>query len=150
MVLPNRSVTVDVELIFKPKVHSLWRSSGLYFIPILFSIFINDIFNCCKSSLIQLYADDTQIYLSHPIGLVEDLGDPVNEDLVKICEWSKINKLLINTTKTLAIWFHHAITMNTVRLAILRLHNASIYYVIIIILARTPEIGQGPGRILSY
>ena len=35
---------------------------------ILFSIFINDIFTCCKNSAIHLYVDDVQIYLSRPTG----------------------------------------------------------------------------------
>ena len=37
----------------------------------LVSIFINAIVMCCKNSSIHLYADDVQMYLSRPIGLID-------------------------------------------------------------------------------
>jgi len=75
--------------------------------PILFSIFINDIVYSCKSSLIHLYADDAQIYLSRPIGLSEDLICRLNEDLESIRMWSKNNFLNLNVEKTKAIAIGH-------------------------------------------
>ena len=49
--------------------------------PLLFSIFINDIATNCKSSLIHLYANDVQMYLLRPVGLIEDLTSRLDEDL---------------------------------------------------------------------
>lgn len=75
--------------------------------PILFSIFVNDIVSACNSSLIHLYADDAQIYLSRPIGLYEDLICRLNEDLESICMWSRNNFLNLNVGKTKAIAIAH-------------------------------------------
>lgn len=75
--------------------------------PILFSIFINDIVSCCESSSIHLYADDAQIYLSRPPGLIEDLIFRLNEDLANILNWSEANNLSINILKTQAICLHN-------------------------------------------
>lgn len=75
--------------------------------PILFSLFINDIVHCCKSSMVHLYADDAQIYLSRPPGLTEDLVYRLNEDLREICRWSQNNNLCINASKTQALTIHH-------------------------------------------
>ena len=75
--------------------------------PILFSMFINDMVGCCKNTSIHLYADDAQIYMSRPVGLKEDLGERINDDLRLICKWADTNRLLINTSKTQAICLHH-------------------------------------------
>jgi len=67
--------------------------------PLLFSIFINDIFSVCESVSIHAYADDIQIYLSRHIGLIEDLCCRFNEDLHRIYTWAKDNKLDLNARK---------------------------------------------------
>ena len=94
--------------------------------PILFSIFINDIVSCCRSSSIHLYADDAQIYLSRPLGLIEDLSYRINADLRRICNWSDLNHLMINTSKTKAICFHH--TVLSTNLPEIRINNDTIVY----------------------
>jgi len=75
--------------------------------PILFSMFINDIVKCCHNVSIHLYADDAQIYLSRPIGLVEDLVVRINEDLSRISDWAKNNSLILNASKTQALPISH-------------------------------------------
>lgn len=71
--------------------------------PLLFCIFINDIAHVCNSVSFHLYADDIQIYLSRPIGLIEDLFHRVNDDLKGIYRWSVENGLTLNPSKTQAI-----------------------------------------------
>lgn len=71
--------------------------------PVLFCIFINDLAHHCKSSSFHLYADDVQVYLSRPIGLIEDLFCRVNEDLLAIYKWSVENGLTLNPSKSQAI-----------------------------------------------
>ena len=41
--------------------------------PLLFSMFINDVFNCTHDAIMHAYADDVQLYLSNRMGLIEDL-----------------------------------------------------------------------------
>lgn len=71
--------------------------------PVLFCMFINDISHVCKSVSFHLYADDVQIYLSRPVGLLEDLFHRINSDLSAIYIWSVENGLTLNPSKTQAI-----------------------------------------------
>lgn len=68
--------------------------------PLLFSLFINDIFLICKHSKIHGYADDIQLYISNRTGLVEDLCAKLNDDVEKIRKWSVANKLSLNPDKS--------------------------------------------------
>lgn len=68
--------------------------------PLIFSIYINEIFSICKDVTIHGYADDIQIYISRRIGLKEDLCARLNEDLERISAWAEINKLKINPLKS--------------------------------------------------
>lgn len=68
--------------------------------PLLFSMFINDIFSLCKFSNIHGYADDIQLYISNRIGLVEDLSYKLNEDIETIRVWAQQNKLTLNPDKS--------------------------------------------------
>lgn len=68
--------------------------------PILFTMFINDIFTVVENCSIHGYADDVQLYLSRRMGLIEDLTVRVNEDLNKIHDWAIKNKLSLNASKS--------------------------------------------------
>jgi len=68
--------------------------------PILFSIFINDLFAVVENASIHCYADDVQIYLSNRIGLTEDLCFRLNEDLLNISTWAERNSLRLNPQKS--------------------------------------------------
>ena len=68
--------------------------------PILFTIFINDIFSVCEYVCMHAYADDIQLYISRPIGLIEDLCACLNEDLDKIYNWSEMNAIRLNPKKS--------------------------------------------------
>jgi len=68
--------------------------------PILFTIFINDIFSVCEHVCMHAYADDIQLYISRPLGLIEDMCARLNEDLAKIHKWSEINSIRLNPVKS--------------------------------------------------
>ena len=66
--------------------------------PLLFLIFINDIFNCLKSSKMILYADDASFNNSHES--LNELYETVNCELDLLYNWTLVNKLVINVKKT--------------------------------------------------
>ena len=66
--------------------------------PLLFLLYINDLFNIPIPSKIDLYADDSTIHFSGQS--VEYVNDVLNEDLTLIVSWSKYNSLELNYTKS--------------------------------------------------
>lgn len=102
--LSNRTQRVVIgEAISEPRSLLSGVPQGSILGPILFCMFINDLPRVCKNVSTNLYADDVQIYLSRPIGLIEDLVVRINEDLIKIHDWSETNGLSLNPGKTQAI-----------------------------------------------
>jgi len=102
--LENRQQRVKVDSNFSSsKCVRYGVPQGSILGPILFTLFINDIVQSCKNSSIHLYADDTQIYCSRPIGLSEDLVARLNEDLQSISTWATVNSLCLNASKSKAI-----------------------------------------------
>lgn len=75
--------------------------------PLLFSMFINDIFSLCKFSNIHGYADDIQLYISNRIGLVEDLSYKLNDDIEAIRIWAQRNHLKLNPDKSCVLPIKH-------------------------------------------
>ena len=68
--------------------------------PLLFGIYLNDLFSTCENVAMHGYADDIQIYLSRPPSLVEDVCYRLNEDLHKISVWASQNGLSLNAGKS--------------------------------------------------
>lgn len=66
--------------------------------PTLFVIYINDIVKYVKNCKIQLFADDTILYVSGT--KIEEIVDAINEDLKIIYQWLTSNNLKVNITKT--------------------------------------------------
>ena len=66
--------------------------------PLIFLIYINDICNCSPSSNFIMYADDTNIIISDK-NLIQ-LEYTINDELIKVNNWLKANKLLLNVNKT--------------------------------------------------
>lgn len=71
--------------------------------PLLFSLFVNDVFSVCSYVNVHAYADDIQLYLSSRIGLVEDLCFRINSDLSAITAWARNNCLSLNATKSFVL-----------------------------------------------
>lgn len=68
--------------------------------PLLFTMFINDLPTVLSHCNFHIYADDVQLYLSFPIGMVEDSVAKINDDLRSIMKWSAQNALTLNPEKT--------------------------------------------------
>jgi hypothetical protein len=65
--------------------------------PILFLIYINDLYTCSEL-LILMLADYTAGLASHTN--IDILTTFVNAELKKIAEWFRINKMAVNVNKT--------------------------------------------------
>ena len=72
--------------------------------PLLFIIYINDLYNV--SNILQpiMFADDTNLFSSH--SNIKDLFNNVNLELSKIVVWFKAKKLSLNEGKTKYTFFH--------------------------------------------
>ena len=73
--------------------------------PLLFLIYINDIFKSLKYTKSVMFADDTNLVYSHSD--IKTLFKKTNEDLVTIDKWFRANKISLNTNKTKYIFFHN-------------------------------------------
>ena len=72
--------------------------------PILFLLYINDITNVSDKLKYVIFADDTNILMSHPN--LQNLVHSLNIELSKIYNWICANKLALNNTKSHYIHFH--------------------------------------------
>jgi hypothetical protein len=66
--------------------------------PLSFIVYINYIIRVSEIADIILFADDTNMFLSHPS--FNTLFTLVNNELLKISKWLKLNKLSLNIKKT--------------------------------------------------
>ena len=69
---------------------------GLILGPLFFLVYINDLVSSLKSVSVQIYADDTVLYVSGKDGNTATLQVGLN----KLLDWSKANKLFLNAKKT--------------------------------------------------
>ena len=70
---------------------------GSVFGPLLFLVFINDLPGVLETSIAYLFADDTKINNTDPALL--------QNDLLRLHQWSLKNKMQFNFSKTSLIWF---------------------------------------------
>jgi hypothetical protein len=67
--------------------------------PLLFLLYVNDIYNAIPDSKIKLFADDTNLFL-HDRNL-QNLYSKANEGLEQLSNWFTANKLSLSVDKTL-------------------------------------------------
>ena len=72
--------------------------------PLLFIIYINDIIHSSTVFRFIIFADDKTLYTT--LNTQEDINDILNDELVKINNWLKVNKLSLNVAKTKVMLFH--------------------------------------------
>jgi hypothetical protein len=101
--LSDRAQCVDINGTFSDFVSldiSVIQRSTLG--PILFLCYINDFWNA--STLFSvLFADDTTSLAKGRV--LSDLVEYVNTELQKIAQWYRVNKMVVNTSKTKYIFF---------------------------------------------
>ena len=73
--------------------------------PLPFSLYMNDLPSVVKFSSVELYADDTKVYLSISSKDIDSCLTKVTEDLRLIAALCFTNKLLINPSKIKLILF---------------------------------------------
>ena len=66
--------------------------------PLLFIIYMNDLPNCVKESIVSMYDDDTG--LSSNISNAFEINSELLPDVLKVSDWLKANKLSLNIVKT--------------------------------------------------
>ena len=71
--------------------------------PLLFLLYINDIFNVSQILEAILFADDTIVFYSYQD--LHYLMNTMNKEMNKLYEWLKINKLTLNLEKMKYILF---------------------------------------------
>lgn len=66
--------------------------------PLLFIIYINDIVHASDIANLIMFADDTNLFYSN--NSLDTLCNDINDDLVKISLWFRLNRLSLNVKKT--------------------------------------------------
>ncbi|XP_075163257.1 uncharacterized protein LOC142235890 [Haematobia irritans] len=102
--LQNRKQFVQInssKSLLKDVVYGVPQGSVLG--PLLFKIYINDISNLGLKGKLYMYADDISIFYPYKYELT--LKANVERDASLICEFAKINKLVLNSNKTKFIRF---------------------------------------------
>jgi len=102
--LTNRSQVV----VFKNHQSSLGNITigvpqGSILGPLLFLIYINDIFNCADS-IPRLFVDDTCLLVE--ANSPKELNDLFDIELTKVTNWLITNKLTLNTSKSKVSWYN--------------------------------------------
>ena len=73
--------------------------------PLLFIIYINDLYNASKLFKMIIYADDTTLYSTLDV-FGNYISKNLNLELTKVADWLKLNKLSINIRKSKFMVFH--------------------------------------------
>ena len=89
---------------YKPVTYGMPQGSCLG--PLIFIIFTNDLYRQIEHSSTILFADDTTLYKSHRN--LNYLTWCLQDDLRKLVDWFRCNKLTLNIEKTVCILFQKA------------------------------------------
>ena len=94
--------------------------------PLLFLVYVNDL--CLASNILEpiMFADDTNLFHSHKD--IKTLFNIVNNELIKINDWLKANKLSLNADKTKYTFFHKLSISDNIplKLPILKVNDSPI------------------------
>ena len=73
--------------------------------PLLFLIFTNDLHHCVENGNCLLFADNTTLYFTHQNLTYLKWG--IEDDLKRVMDWFRANKLTLNLNKTVCVLFSH-------------------------------------------
>ena len=90
------------------KVHNL----------LFFSICINDIVNSTSKFNVLMYADDTTLYFNIEDFPLQSREADINNELKKVNTWLQLNKLSLNTDKSMFMLFHNKRTPPKINISI--------------------------------
>ena len=76
----------------------------IYFWPLLFLVYVNDLPNASRLLDPIMFVDDTNLFFNHKD--IKHLFAVVNNELVHIKDWFTANKLSLNVEKTNYPFFH--------------------------------------------
>lgn len=97
--LTNRvQVTCCNSVFSTPQTVNIGVPQGSVLGPLLFLIYVNDINNCLENGKLRLFADDTNVFVSHSnVNYVKRLAEMA---LVNLHKWFNVNQLSLNLKKT--------------------------------------------------
>ena len=72
--------------------------------PLLFLLYVNDIYNVSSVLFILLFADDTNVFVQGKN--IVNLVRTMNEEICKLSDWMDVNKLSLNVKKTKCMVFN--------------------------------------------
>ena len=112
--LTNRIQYVEIEGTSSNMLHSeRGVPQGSILGPLLFIIFINDIYRSSNEFKFITYADDTTLFSSLSAFVhesnhnMQDASTRINGEIRKVMDWLTVNKLALNVNKTKFMVFHY-------------------------------------------
>ena len=121
--LADRTQVVKINNVYSNELkNTCGVSQGSVLGPLLFLIYINDIYRSSKLLTFHLFADDTSIFFSNQGA--RTIEKTINQELSHVSNRLNANKLSLNISKSSFIWFHPP--QKKVNQITIKIHNKQI------------------------